>query len=221
MVVLEYLQEDLWSLNTRALWQHGGKKTCSEGGGGGDGGGDGKGLYHSAVSWQMKQTVICRKHLSPLSSPPIIDTKHIFFQRKTRHSHTLTHLIRRWVTLLSLRQVFFVQIRCVVNLQFVLKLHWGESCVKWKCSVCLLYFVFQSKSSLWIVPLLLFRPYYQLFNKDFFFVSRKLAESFFYEGTKTKVPQKFLWTSHHVEFWSFSVSFSTMLFLVGQSVYAI
>lgn len=43
----------------------------------------GKGLYCSFVSWQMKRAVICRKHLSPPSSSPVIDAKH-FFQRKAQ-----------------------------------------------------------------------------------------------------------------------------------------
>lgn len=44
----------------------------------------GKGLYCSSVSWQMKRAVICRKHLSPLSSSPVMDAKHISVREKLR-----------------------------------------------------------------------------------------------------------------------------------------
>lgn len=44
----------------------------------------GKGLYCSSVSWQMKRAVICRKHLSPLSSSPVMDAKHVSFREKAR-----------------------------------------------------------------------------------------------------------------------------------------
>lgn len=71
------VEVEYWStLSTRGKGER-----CSERGGG-DRGGGGKGLYCSAVSWQMKRAVICRKHLCPRSSSPIMDTKHISFKEK-------------------------------------------------------------------------------------------------------------------------------------------
>lgn len=154
-----------------------GRERCSERGGG-DRGGVGKGLYCSAVSWQMKRAVICRKHL--LSSLFLTNNGHEthFFQRKTRHSNTLPVDFNPRKS-----NAFFVQIRGVVNLQCALKAHRDEFCVEGEKSVqCAFLLFFPSKLSVWIAPLFLVEPFYhllwELLFQIFFFFWNKVEPGF-------------------------------------------
>lgn len=112
-----------------------GKERRSERGGGG-----GKGLYCSAVSWQMKRTVICRKHLfSSRSFPPTNNGHKTNVSFKERPDTVTLYLIVGFNPRDS--NTFFVQIRGVENLRCALESHRGEFCVeREKCSVCLLLF---------------------------------------------------------------------------------
>lgn len=77
-------QDDLWRLKLWHFDYEGEQDVAGE-----EEGEVGKGLYCSFVSWQMKRAVICRKHLSPASSSPVIDAKHISFREKPRQMNTL------------------------------------------------------------------------------------------------------------------------------------
>lgn len=78
----------------------------------------GGGLYCAAASWQMKRAAICRKHLSPLSSPLIMDTKQISF--KERPDVVTLYLI-----------VGFINPRKSNTFQFILM---SVLCTEWGCS---------------------------------------------------------------------------------------
>lgn len=75
MVSPERRQDDLWKLKLWHFDSEGERDVARE-----EEAKVGKGLYCSSVSWQMKRAVIWRKHLSPLSSSPVMDAKHISFR---------------------------------------------------------------------------------------------------------------------------------------------
>lgn len=99
----------------------------------------GRGLYHSAVSWQMKRTAICRKYFSPLSSPPIMDTKPISFKERP-DTVTLYQIVDFNPRKRNARQ-FTTSVLCTDQWCSESSVHRGEFVLNVKkCSVCLLLF---------------------------------------------------------------------------------
>lgn len=120
-------------------------KRCSERGGGV------RVVLPLPVSWQMKRGVICRKHLSPLSSPTIMDTSHVSFKERP---DTVTLYLLIWIQGGGTLSLYRLEVSWIAP-RWVL-------CWTWTVFSVPFYFFFQSKLRVWRAPLFLVKPFYQL-----------------------------------------------------------